>query len=1471
MIISRDKILRDYMTHPPIDLAAFIELSVILAGMVYREHQQNRVIGYLSPDHISIQRQEKTARISGNAEGHAAYRSPEQFGRFNLVPSGRSDLYALGVICYELLTGQLPFYPDYEEDWSTVHIRKVPQPISDIRPEVDETLQAVLMKLLAKSPVDRYQSAYGLLEDLLLYQRMLASGGTLAPFQVGRLDTIRTLSLSHCWYGRSAAVMQMEAGLEQAFQGLNAFRWVIGEAGIGKTTLVNKLEQRVVQRGGKMIVVQAEPSGRSVRCGLLLRVLQQWTHQLWSEPSDVITQLKNNLQAKFNREAWAVIVSCWPEAKLLLDSDDTEAASVLGDVKVWDQFEELLPDLIRCMAECKPPLVVFVDNLHWADDGTQTVIRALASAGKTSGLLLIGACQMEEDDDSTRDGMNSNQVADVTWLTERCRANPEEQVALLPLDNDDVKQLVSDALHENSARIRLLARSVRDQTGGNPRSIRLLLEGWLQEKRLSFDETRRQWVWDSEVVRLISRSEANLHLLGTTLSKLQGDRKEFLAMAAAIGPIFRLSNLAEACGRTQDAAFRWLEEAEAEGIIYREYDTGQDNEHDPIYLFVHESIHQMAYALDSAGNMRRHRTIGQLLQRYASESGSDMPHAAIDHLNLAVPVLSETEMKQLMEHNLQAGQEALACGRYARGKYYAESGLQLSTAGTGGETGALDLNTELQLVLVWAEYMDGHVERAKDRLVELNKDSGRLSRAERINIWAPLIQFHAFADNAGAIQYGQEALAAYGWKLREKSSLLSIAKEVMQTGVLLYRKRDKPLPVADPLDKEYAELCRLLELLFFPLLVHDGRALLELYARFIRYGLDKGANESLAIIIGGYELILQRIFPSLVQSVPIAERMFLQIGDTTTLRNRHLLTFLSGMSKQIDKPLEAFATIFNAMRQGLESGDKDFANLVLMICMLGNNGNLNALQELLEYFEDNMRQNADDKTLEMVMLTAGYVAALQDESRTDSFVAIPQTRSGGDPEQQDEDNYSCGCRLEAAYISGKYREALYWAKRGRANELPLDWIRIRKQRVFETLALSALFFETNEEERKRIRKAIRTQLRKMKSWRGFMGHASSAYLLVKAEEERTNGDLMEAVRGYIAAIGRARSEKYVLMEAIACERLATYYQDDALSRSGAAITMMDACAAYADWGITSKVTQIRSRYAEMLHPISQRYEGPVLEGQIEDKHARIEMSRRQKGPVDDVASQNEAEYELVRRLVNGIGGTKDAADWTTKLLEAALRQAGADRGLVLKCLDDGFSIEADRSDRVEKGATSGLYAESVLRHTVMTGEPLVLHDASRSFWVKDTYIATGELRSILCMPIAVPGDRASYLLYLENRQMPGVFLERDIQVLDLLATRIIYLHMLEAEAAAASMQDAATDIVSSALGSAQQELTEPLTEREVEIVTAMAEGMSNREIADRFGIAETTVKTHTSRIIGKLGVKRRGQAVVRAKELQLIK
>ena len=193
-----------------------------------------------------------------------------------------------------------------------------------------------------------------------------------------------------------------------------------------------------------------------------------------------------------------------------------------------------------------------------------------------------------------------------------------------------------------------------------------------------------------------------------------------------------------------------------------------------------------------------------------------------------------------------------------------------------------------------------------------------------------------------------------------------------------------------------------------------------------------------------------------------------------------------------------------------------------------------------------------------------------------------------------------------------------------------------------------------------------------------------------------------------------------------------------------------------------------------------------------------------------------------------------------------------------------FQVEA-QTGRPLFEESSGLYAEGVLGHVLMTGERVVLGDAVQSYYMKDPYIQYQRPRSIICMRMVMLDGEIPYLLYLENTHVSDVFTERTVNILELMITRMTYFKMLEDSTAVAE-----ESVPSGGMETVMQTLIEPLTNREVEILTAVAEGLSNKEIAISFGIAETTVKTHVSNIYGKLGVKRRGQAVARARELQLL-
>jgi len=1455
--MSDDNSLREYLAGSPMRLADFIGLSILITELVYREQQQIAFIGSLSPSTIHIQWDGKTARLSEDREWNEVYQSPEQTGRINYVPDSRSDLYSLGIIFYEMLTGQLPFAPENNGEWAAAHIGLTPLPLSEIQPEGKGALESIVLKLLSKSPEDRYQSAYGLLDDLKQCERMLVTGEQLQHFEIGRMDQIRSFYPSKALYGRGAAIEQLQAGLEQAARGQHAFKYISGPEGSGKTALVHQLLSNITERDGRFIEGKSDQLHQAGPLEPFLQAMRQWIHQLWSEPTGVIALLKQRLRTACRDEA-PTIISVLPEARPLfeiqlevtpalapatatiMDSDDTD---------VWKRFGSLLPVLIRCFVEVKSPLVLFIDNLQWADEDTHAAIRTLVLEDTIPGLLIITACQNEVQVEPDNSGLESD-LAPAVSPQVLGAADTADHITLHPLRYEDVRQYVVDTLHEDSVRTGSIARALYYQTNGNPRAMHLLLEEWTREQKLVFDDKQRQWIWDAGIMRQLEDSKVSRHLMEQDFAQLQDETKLLLAVAAAIGPSFRLSFLIEISEHTAEITRRMLHDAEVHGIVFREGDPESENGQEHLYMFLHDHLHQLAYAFDAGRNAQRHLKIGRVLQdRQSPSSDDDKILELVEHLNRGMTEMSGQEKRQLAEFNLRIGQKTLKAGQYGKARQCAEAGLALIEGDQDMEM--ISVSFQLKLTLAWSDYMDGNIEQAKQLLLNMNKSGDELNRAARSQLWAILIEIHMFDENETSVAYGKEALAAYGWELRDKVSKLSVVKEMLQTRFYLSRKRAGLRTISPNHDEEYAALSSHVERLFIPLLIYNAVALVDLYARFIRYGMSKGMNDSLAGIMCVYELLVRRAFPDHVQAAFVDDLQSIASAALGNSSMQPIFDYMKGIVKQLEHPFDASVYLEKALREGLELGKISFANMAMITCLLTHNRDMYVFSDLLTFFNNHLRQHANDKTLEIVQIASHYLAALQDEALQERFIAIPETGSETELGGAGEDNFSYICKLEVAYLSGEYHKALYWAGRARENELALDHVRIWKHRLYETLTLAALYPEANEVERKRISKTMRQQLRLMKQRKGFLGADSSAYLLLKAEWVRIADDEWRTLRGYLEAINQAKTEKYGLMEGISCDRLANFYQNGMLSRSGATIAAMDACNAYSLWGITSKVTQIRYEYVNQLRV-------------VEQSEALTLVDRSEEADVEEIQTPGDEE-KLLQQIIDWPGKLQGES-WEESFLKAAIRQTGADRGAVLRSRGNGgfHTLASSEAERLESDKSAMSIAVSVLRHTVMTQETVMLEQAWQTHFIKDSYIREYRPKSVLCMPVVVPGERYPVLLYLENRHLPGVFTKRNVNVLELLATRILYFNRIEEE-------EAPTEIHPPSMrDTACSELIEPLTERESEVLAVIAEGLSNKDIAARFAIAETTVKTHTTRILGKLGVKRRGQAVIRARELQLL-
>lgn len=1468
--------LKELLNGTFMEVSFFIHIAKALAELVRTAHKRDTVIGDLNPASIRIQLEKNVAVLTEIVKPDYAYISPEQTGRINRTPDMRSDLYALGVIYYEMLAGNLPFQAHNAEDWMHAHIAIVPRPLRELRPEMAGPLGDIIMKLLSKTPEERYQSAYGLLSDLERCVTSLEERGGIVPFEIARTDEASRFRLPRSLFGRDTEEEELRGAFELARMGATSFVFVTGRAGIGKTALIRELQGSITREGGQFIAGKCDLMNRDTPFSPILQSLRRLIRQIWSESPHRVAKLKDELAEALGQGA-GVIAELLPEAAKLLG--DLPSVEQLPPAEAAIRFRRLLPIFIKIFAGREHPLVMFLDDLQWADPATLDILRAFAQDPTIQGLLIIGAYRSEAASGWTDNG--EDHAAAALWIEHALSLHKLEtpprvrHIALDPLSYVDVRRIASFIFNENTARIRLLAESLYHRTGGNPFYLHRLLDSLYREKKFYFDEQQAIWSWDAAVIKQIPEDPDVLHLIGTRLRMLPHETFGLLAIAAAIGHRFRLATIALVSEHSLPDTLKLLRSAEEEGLIWREDDSNDAEKDDGFYTFLHDRVQQAAYALVPESDLAGlHLRIGRIMLQNGSGQKDESIFDMVYHMNLGCgEMVDEAERRELAVYNLQAGLKSKASTAFAAAQHFLETGLRLLG---DDEAGTDSLAYRLMLELPECEYMCGRTDRAEELFERLMTRTTDL--VERSNIYLIQIAMNAYLKRDDlAVNIGLQALTEFGWEIPNRPSKAAMVRELLKTQLALYRMRNKlpHLPVnRDPLYKALSDLVMAMSASAF---VINPELTAVLYPRFVRYGLKHGSNEAFAFMLGAYGMILGFGFPRNVAGFRFIETAYLlsSFFENTALKCR--LHFIMGLSEQYRSSEKAVEHFEQSVGYGLEAADLTFVGFSMGLSIINHTGDLRTLSARVAYYEETSRQLLDDVTLKLFRIVRWHVAELQgDANEIDEVIAAIEGNRFNNNTHNNQAFYICSCKIEIAYLAGRYREALEWVERARSFDSQQTPLLVRKQHIYQALSLSALYAEVPQEERKGIRAMLNKQLLSKQRF-GYFGRKSSAYLLIMAELQQIDGNRVDAAKAFEEAIAAARKEEYSVIEAIACERASIYYRETGIVTAADAL-LADACAAYSRWGATAKVRKLREAYPHLpLSAFSSQEDTMTATGgsiEIDSGQPRKKANQwitpednHDKTPREMVPYRDD-EKLLIRQIV-GWSGAVDSRDLMNRFLDAALRYSGAEKGYVLNNLGEVFSIE-DQVGSMNDKPEDATYAEAIVRYVICTGESVVLADASRSSYAADSYIRRCHPQSILCMPVLFPGKLPPSVLYLENNLISGVFTKEKLEVLDIMITRMVYLKSLEDSRTRESESSDSSHSPSAFSTKASQPLLDPLTNRETEILYALSDGLSNKEIAYRFGLTEGTVKSHVFRLYGKLGVKRRGQAIAQARELQLI-
>src|SRR5919202_1555758 len=811
----------------PFSLAELLPLFIEVVDILARVHQQHVMHKDINPSNIVLNpatgqlklidfglstvlsRENPTLRNPNQLEGTLAYISPEQTGRMNRGMDYRTDFYSLGVTFYELLTGQLPFPITDAMELVHSHIAKQPTPPHAIQPEIPEPLSEIVMKLMAKNPEDRYQSAYGLKIDLEECCRQWQSTGCITPFPLGQHDISDRFQIPQALYGREAEIDTLLASFERVSQGTREMMLVAGYSGIGKSALVKEVYKPITRQRGYFISGKFDQFQRDIPYDSLVQAFRGLVGQLLTESEAQIATWREKLLAALGDNG-QVIIDVIPEVELIIGSQS--ALPELAPTEAQNRFNLVFQNFINVFTQASHPLVLFLDDLQWADGASLNLMELLMTAPDRQYLYIIGAYRDNEVSDGHPLMLTLDEIRKAGGIV--------NSINLGPLDLSNVNQLIADTLHSQPETTRRLAELVMAKTNGNPFFINEFLKSLYSEELLMFAPLTPQrwggeeseptsqnppelsdlgdkkakiqggWQWNLEQIQARNITDNVVELMAGKVQKLPHSTQQALKLAACMGNQFDLQTLAIVCEKSpqQIAADLWA--AVAEGLIlplsaaYNLIELDVQGLADEIaveYKFAHDRIQQATYSLiPEAEKQAVHWQVGQLLLvNTRPEKREQKIFDIVNQLNQGQGLIKQqTERDALAQLNLTAGKKAKASAAYQPAFNYLQVGLNLLDKACWKNQ--YDLTIALHVEAAEAAYLSGNIKQM-EQLAEVVQNRAKTA-LDKVKVYRVCVLGYSSQHNLSqAIKSGLEILALLGIPLPETPTQSEIIQAIEET------------------------------------------------------------------------------------------------------------------------------------------------------------------------------------------------------------------------------------------------------------------------------------------------------------------------------------------------------------------------------------------------------------------------------------------------------------------------------------------------------------------------------------------------------------------------------------------------------------------------------------------------------------------------------------------------------------------
>ena len=1351
-----------------------IHRDISAHNILINEKHEIRIIDFGLAINVDIKQSVKG--MSDQLLGTLPYISPEQTGRVNHPVDFRSDIYSLGVVFYELFTGRLPFESSDPLEVIHAHLAVAPTAASEINPNIPLVFSNMLSKLLEKNVENRYQSAHGLLTDLKKCRDQLDLKVNIQGFELAENDESGHFQMPSKIYGRTSEIETLTESIRNIGTSQKQLTLVSGKSGTGKTSLIYEVYKPLTSKKGYFIKGKHQQFQKDRPYQAITEALSSFVSLMLSENEKKLVHWKSIIQNALGGQG-KLLTDLIPNLELIIGKQ--EKLPVLGINEAQNRFHYVFGQFIKALASEEHPLVMFIDDLQWADSTSLKLLKQLILDPELNHFYFIGAYR-------------DNEVTSSHPLTLIFKELPRlgvaiQEIHLKDLEFENVQEIVLDTFGNTESKSRLLANIIFGKTAGNPFFVNQFIKSIYENELVWFDTQASKWTWDVRGLESTNFTDNVVEFMIQKLSGMDEKVRKQLTLASCIGDRFDLQTLGLIQENPEDliedlwqAVIEQLLIAEENEAEIAKVQMGSFNTQPSlIYRFAHDRIRQAAYELIPYEEKAKvHQRIGEhLLAKIDLKKDPDRVFDVVDQLNLGEPPQTDELRRKIIELNYEAGlKAATATANDSALSYFKAAGMHLTESDWKANH---ELCYHVFFSIMESNYLIGAYEDMEiNGNLLLSRAKTKLEKLETYNIFVQALI--AQGKHIELIDYGLSILKTAGIRLPSKPSDLDILQGLLKTKLKLGGKSaDYFEQLPDMSDDSMALAINMMSSIstasyhnfpkLFPLVIFKS----------VQLSLKHGNCIESIPFYGGYGTILCGVMGEYDRGVEFGKlslSLLARSSEYKAVVPKTLVIYYTFINHWKDHLRESINPAEEAFIVSLEIGDNQYA--ATSAFQKSYTGFLcgNRLPEVLremESFLDKMETLNQKGYLLYQKIIYQSLKNLSTSTDFQPWLLEGETFSLKKFESETSELQHDGTanfhiafhHLYVNYLFGRFEQALVGADKCKSLlDVVVSTAYIPVVHFYDSLTCVKLIKSGKSTEKRKLIKRIKANQKKMKKW---ADHAPMnflhKYLVVEAELTSIIKPSTVIKGIYDEAIKNALDNDYLNEAAVIYELAGRHYfatNDESLQL----YYLAKALKLYRKWGANTKAEDLKREFPFVYEKRKRDIQSSFSQGTFS---------------FGSISGNNLLDLASVLKAASTISSEIQLSKAIPKLLNIVVENAGAQSGAFVLIQDQIANLHAvcDTEDGARVVDPSPIDEDenlpiSVLQYVRRTKDTVILDEPHKDErFQKDSYLIKNKVASMLCLPI-IHQQELIGIIYLENRLTKGNFNTDRTDLLSLLSGQI---------------------------------------------------------------------------------------------------